>query len=83
MTSPIDKVIKHFGGIGNIRKILGVSYVAIKKWKEKGRFPRTDYTGETDYAETLANASNGAFTADELLPKYQKTEPTQTKNPLA
>jgi len=29
--------------------------------------PRTDYTGETHYATSLAKASNGAFSANYLL----------------
>ncbi|HET8710507.1 MAG TPA: hypothetical protein VFM32_03975 [Spongiibacteraceae bacterium] len=30
---------------------------AVDKWVEKGVLPRTDYTGETDYATKLAEAA--------------------------
>ncbi|EJH4225911.1 DNA-binding protein, partial [Escherichia coli] len=29
--------------------------------------PRTEYTGETNYAEKIAHASNGLFSADAIL----------------
>lgn len=72
--NPIEKVIKHFGEITEIQKITGVTYPAVVKWRAKGRFPRTDYTGETNHAEKLSKASKGALTVEELLPKYKKTK---------
>ncbi|HAI4938772.1 TPA: hypothetical protein HJP72_000376 [Escherichia coli] len=32
-----------------------------------GKLPRTEYTGETNYAEKIAHASNGLFSADVIL----------------
>ncbi|UIU59742.1 hypothetical protein H6S30_14625 [Escherichia coli] len=32
-----------------------------------GKLPRTEYTGETNYAEKIALASNGLFSADAVL----------------
>ncbi|EJZ8653578.1 DNA-binding protein [Escherichia coli] len=32
-----------------------------------GKLPRTEYTGETNYAEKIAHASNGLFSADAIL----------------
>lgn len=40
---------------------------AIYKWIGNGSLPRTDYTGETKYAEKIAQASDGQFTADQIL----------------
>jgi hypothetical protein len=37
--------------------------------EEKGSLPRTDYTGETSYAQTLASNSNGLITTDWLMDK--------------
>ena len=48
-------------------KVCGVSVRAVYKWINTGRLPRTDYTGETHYATSLAEASNGAFSANYLL----------------
>ncbi|EJV3694990.1 DNA-binding protein, partial [Escherichia coli] len=31
------------------------------------KLPRTEYTGETNYAEKIAHASNGLFSADVIL----------------
>jgi hypothetical protein len=39
----------------------------IHNWIKKGRLPHTDYSGETHYAEALAAASGGQFTATWLL----------------
>lgn len=45
----------------------GVSVRAVYKWIDSGRLPRTDYTGETDYARKLARAAEGAFSPEWLL----------------
>lgn len=44
-----------------------VSVRAVYKWSERGVLPRTDYTGETNYAEIIANLSEGKHTKEELL----------------
>ena len=41
--------------------------MAMSKMEKRGVLPRTEYTGETKYAEILAQNSNGAFTAKWLL----------------
>lgn len=58
------------GGIGAAAKACGRSYQALNKWRLAGCLPRTDYTGETNYAECLAIAAeqNGnPFEASWLL----------------
>jgi hypothetical protein len=45
------------GGIGAAAKVCNRSYQALNKWRQVGRLPRTDYTGETRYAELLATAA--------------------------
>ncbi|HCK1944115.1 TPA: DNA-binding protein [Escherichia coli] len=47
--------------------VCGVSQRAIYKWMDNGKLPRTEYTGETNYAEKIAHASNGLFSADAIL----------------
>ncbi|WP_312676866.1 DNA-binding protein, partial [Escherichia coli] len=37
------------------------------KWMDNGKLPRTEYTGETNYAEKIALESNGLFSADAIL----------------
>ena len=50
-----------------VSDVCGVSQRAIYKWINNGKLPRTEYTGETNYAEQIALASNGLFSADAIL----------------
>lgn len=54
-------------GLQPLADICGRSYQAVKKWEKAGRLPRTDWTGETNYAEKIEKATNGAVSRDELL----------------
>jgi len=65
--STLRESIKKVGGVAKASAICGVSQRAIYKWLTAESLPRTDYTGETRYAEKLAEASEGKFTADWLL----------------
>lgn len=65
--SALKASITKIGGVANAASVCGVSRRAIYKWLTAESLPRTDYTGETDYARRLAEASNGQFTADWLL----------------
>lgn len=58
------------GGIGAAAKACRRSYQALNKWRLAGCLPRTEYTGETNYAQRLAIAAgqNGnPFEASWLL----------------
>lgn len=59
--------IGDIGGVKTASEICGVSPRAFYKWLDADALPRTDYTGETRYAELLAQASDGRYTADHLL----------------
>ncbi|WP_095139904.1 hypothetical protein [Pseudomonas sp. Irchel s3a10] len=68
--SAIAYAFEAVGGIGAAAKICNRSYQALNKWRQAGFLPRTDYTGETKYAELLANAAErkgNAFQAAWLL----------------
>lgn len=54
-------------GLTNLAKACGVTYQSVKRWEAKGRVPRTDWTGETDYASCIEEATKGAVTRDQLL----------------
>lgn len=45
------------GGIGAAAKVCNRSYQALNKWRLAASLPRTDYTGETEYAVLLATAA--------------------------
>ncbi|MFY2513417.1 hypothetical protein ACNJ69_15280 [Acinetobacter soli] len=67
--NPIQQAIEAVGGRTSAAALLGISYVAVRKMAEKGVLPRTDYTGETNYAQIFAEHSNGAMTKEWLLEK--------------
>jgi hypothetical protein len=50
----------------------GLSGKAVIKWKNNGRPPRTEYTGETNYAERIEAATNQQVNRQELLPSIAK-----------
>jgi hypothetical protein len=69
------------GGIGAAAKVCGRSYQALNKWRLAGSLPRTDYTGETKYAERLALAAGqkgNPFKASWLL----ETAAPQRQRPI-
>jgi hypothetical protein len=43
-----------------------VTYQAVMKWVRQGRLPRTEWTGETDYARALSEAVGGQVSRDAL-----------------
>jgi len=65
--SALKESIAAAGGVTKASLVCGVSPRAIYKWITADSLPRTDYTGETKYAEKLAEASGGKFTAGWLL----------------
>lgn len=54
------------GGPERAARVCEVSSRALYKWLLTGTLPRTEYTGETRYAEKMAAESKGAFSADDL-----------------
>ncbi|WP_162475296.1 Cro/Cl family transcriptional regulator [Candidatus Erwinia dacicola] len=49
-----------------VANVCGLTPKAVYKWMEKGSLPRTDFTGETDYATRISKASGGKFSAAEI-----------------
>lgn len=54
----------------------GCSRRAIYKWMEKESLPRTDFTGETNYAERIAGASCGKFSVEFIKTISRPQKPT-------
>lgn len=52
--SALRESINKVGGVAKASAICGVSQRAIYKWLTAESLPRTEYTGETDYAARLA-----------------------------
>lgn len=62
----LEDIIRSIG-VRKTADSCGVSPRAVYKWMSQGRLPRTDHTGETHYAETLAQLAGGSFQPHELL----------------
>jgi len=55
----------------------GISGKAVMKWRDKGRPPRTEYSGETKYSELIEKATKGEVKSSDLLPGIRKNEQSQ------
>lgn len=64
--SYLREAIQQVGGPEKASRICEVSSRAVYKWLDSERLPRTEYTGETDYAVKLAAADGAQFTAKQL-----------------
>lgn len=63
----LQQAIESVGGVNGAATICGVSPRAVYKWLKRNSLPRTDYTGETNYADALASrATSPSFTGAEL-----------------
>lgn len=54
-------------GLAKLARVLGVTYQAIRKWEAKGCLPRTEWTGETNYAALIELATDGKISRSALL----------------
>lgn len=55
--SSLRIAVEKAGGPPLAAKACGVSVRAVYKWLHNESLPRTDYTGETNYAQVLAHAA--------------------------
>jgi DNA-binding transcriptional regulator YdaS (Cro superfamily) len=67
-------------GLAKLAKALGVTYQAIRKWETKGRLPRTEWTGETDYAALIEVATEGKVLKAALLSMPTRTAAVDVEN---
>lgn len=65
-----------------LAKACGVTYQSVKRWEMKGRVPRTDWTGETDYARCIETATKGQITRDQLL-NLKRNDESEAGKPRA
>lgn len=80
MKTPLRTAIDGVGGPEAAAKLCGVSLRAVYKWLQKDRLPRTEYTGETRYAETLASNSGDKFDAAWLLNAASPSQARPARN---
>ncbi|MGS1071691.1 hypothetical protein [Burkholderia glumae] len=69
----IETAVADAGGLTQFTKALNeriarpLTYQAVKKWIERGRLPRTEWTGETHYADAIENLTGGRVLRADLL----------------
>jgi hypothetical protein len=56
MDNPITTVIDKAGSAKAVADALKLTSTAVLKWEKRGKLPRTEWTGETNYAEQLEQA---------------------------
>ncbi|HMZ30659.1 MAG TPA: hypothetical protein PLE66_13465 [Thauera aminoaromatica] len=57
-------------GLQEMARGLGVTYQAIRKWEAAGRLPRTEWTGETEYADRIVELAGGKVNRRRLLERH-------------
>lgn len=55
VTKAINQAISLKNGQGPLASLCRVTPAALVRWRNLGRFPRTDFTGETNYAGKVAS----------------------------
>lgn len=72
------------GSYQKLANLFGISDVAVRHWVERGRPPRTELSGKTDYASIIAAACKGQVNKEHLKPKLtkdrRKTKERRKKN---
>lgn len=67
-------------GLCKLAQACGVRHQSVYKWQAKGRLPRSDWTGETDYASCIEIATGGRITRAQLL-DLKSTAPASVTKP--
>lgn len=69
----LKKAVDILGGCEATGLVCRVSGKAVQKWLKAGRLPRTEATGETNYAETIA-ATDKRINKDALLASLMRAK---------
>lgn len=68
VTDPLARAIELVpGGRQRIADACQVKYQAVQKWEKAKRLPRSEFSGETEYAATIERETGGEVTKEELL----------------
>ena len=65
--TPLALAVRLVGGQKGAAEACGITIAAVSQMVKRGSLPRTEYTGETNYASALASASEDQFDAEWLL----------------
>lgn len=64
--TPLQRAIDLLGCY-KIAKACGIKGPSVYKWQANGRLPRTEWTGETNYASIIERETGGKVTRADLL----------------
>lgn len=75
-TQTLHEFLKANGGVYEVAKVLKLSARAVYKWLDKNALPRTEYTGESHYAEKLSEISG--VPTDEIKEMFKPQQQLET-----
>ena len=64
--NPLQVSIETIGPY-KLAELVGLRGPSIYKWLQRGQLPRTEWTGETNYAAVIVDAMGGKVTRAQLL----------------
>lgn len=66
--TPLERARLALGGtLDHVAEVVGLTGAGVGKWRKAGRLPRTELTGETDYAGMIAKATEGEVSRRALI----------------
>lgn len=71
MIDSLERAIVHSGGPGKLADAIGVKGQTLHHWRKRG-LPRTEWTGETDYAKRIERVTGKKVRAADLLTASQQ-----------
>ena len=67
MDNILKLAIRDAGGTQIVATAAGVTRQGVDRWMHRGYLPRTEWTGETNYAEAIEKLTGGKFPKSLLL----------------
>ena len=75
----LGKAVEVLGSVRALARTCNRQPSACWRWVERGSLPRTEWTGETHYAELIEAACQGAVTREQLLATKPIRRPPRPK----
>lgn len=79
---PLEKAIAKLG-LHRLARDLNLTHQALRKWQRRGRLPRTEWTGETNYAQQIAALCGNEVSVEELKSVWPAWPELATSEPIA
>ena len=62
----VERILIHCG-LTQVARACKVSLTSVYRWRDRGYLPRTEWTGETEYAKRIAALHCCPYTVEEIL----------------